>query len=99
MERIDKIISEQTYYTRKEIKKAEEEIITSKEKIEDFNDFYYDMENHELVGTFLIETNELVAYSYIALYENSETTYLDVLLNSKSIVDFISRYYIIEEIR
>jgi len=34
----------------------------------------------------------------VALYENSDVTYLDVLLNSKSIIDFISRYYIIEEI-
>lgn len=34
----------------------------------------------------------------VALYEMGETTYLDVLLNSKNITDFISRYYLIGEI-
>lgn len=34
----------------------------------------------------------------VALYEMGETTYLDVLLNSKSITDFISNYYLIGEI-
>ena len=34
----------------------------------------------------------------VALYEMGDTTYLDVLLNSKSISDFISNYYIIGEI-
>lgn len=32
------------------------------------------------------------------LYEIGETTYLDVLLQSKSIADFISRYYLISQI-
>lgn len=35
-----------------------------------------------------------LAYSY----EEGQTRYLDVLLNSKSIVDFISRYYLIAEV-
>ena len=34
----------------------------------------------------------------IALYQTGETTYLDVLLDSKSITDFISRYYFITQI-
>ena len=34
----------------------------------------------------------------IALYETGETTYLDVLLSSKSITDFISKYYVVSEI-
>lgn len=34
----------------------------------------------------------------VALYEMGETTYLDVLLNSKNITDFISNYYLIGEI-
>ena len=34
----------------------------------------------------------------IALYEAGETNYLDVLLNSKSLSDFISSYYLISEI-
>ena len=34
----------------------------------------------------------------VTLYEAGETSYLDVLLNSKSISDFISNYYLISEI-
>lgn len=34
----------------------------------------------------------------VALYEMGETTYLDVLLSSKSITDFISNYYLIGEV-
>ena len=34
----------------------------------------------------------------VALYEAGETSYLDVLLSSESITDFISSYYIISEI-
>lgn len=34
----------------------------------------------------------------VALYEMGNTTYLDVLLNSKNIKDFISNYYLIGEI-
>lgn len=34
----------------------------------------------------------------VAVYKMGDTTYLDVLLKSKSITDFISRYFLIEEI-
>lgn len=34
----------------------------------------------------------------VALYEMGETTYLDVLLSSASITDFIDKYYIVSEI-
>ena len=34
----------------------------------------------------------------VAMYEAGETTYLDVLLSSTSVSDFISRYYIVTEI-
>ena len=34
----------------------------------------------------------------VAMYESGDTVYLDVLLNSKNITDFISRYYVIEEV-
>ena len=34
----------------------------------------------------------------VALYEAGETTYLDVLLNSNSLSDFISNYFLISEI-
>lgn len=34
----------------------------------------------------------------VALYEGGETTYLDVLLSSKNLFDFLSNYYMLEQI-
>lgn len=41
---------------------------------------------------------ELLEERLVTLYEAGETSYLDVLLDSKSISDFISNYYLISEI-
>lgn len=41
---------------------------------------------------------ELLKTRLVAMYEAGETTYLDVLLSSKSITEFISKYYIVSEI-
>ena len=34
----------------------------------------------------------------VAIYKNGETRYLDVLMNSKSIIDFVSKYYAVQRI-
>lgn len=44
------------------------------------------------------EKSDLLAKRLVAMYEAGETQYLDILLNSKDITDFISRYYVIQEI-
>lgn len=44
------------------------------------------------------ERRELANEVILAMYEQGETTYLDVLLTSTSIVDFISNYYLISEL-
>ena len=44
------------------------------------------------------EKSNLLARRLVAMYEAGETQYLDILLNSKDITDFISRAYIIQEI-
>ena len=41
---------------------------------------------------------ELLKNRLIATYEAGETTYLDVILSSKGLTDFISNYYLIQEI-
>lgn len=40
---------------------------------------------------------ELLEKRLVAMQESGDTTYLDVLLNSKGIIDFISNYYLISE--
>lgn len=44
------------------------------------------------------EQQETLNTRIVALYEAGETSYLDVLLSSQSVTDFISSYYIISEI-
>lgn len=44
------------------------------------------------------EKNELLKRRLVAIYEAGETQYLDILLSSRNIVDFISGYYLITEL-
>ena len=41
---------------------------------------------------------KLLQKRLVAIYKNGETTYLDVLLNSKGIIEFVSSYFIIQRI-
>lgn len=44
------------------------------------------------------EQSDLLDQRMIAVYENGETSYLDFILSSKSLVEFISNYYLAAEI-
>ena len=44
------------------------------------------------------ERQELLNDRLVAIYENGEVSYLDVLLSSNNIIDFISGYYLVSEI-
>lgn len=58
-------------------------------------------ETEEKLGTIqerYDHQEEIFKKRLVYLYESGETRYLDVLLSSKSIVDFISKYYLISEI-
>ena len=44
------------------------------------------------------EKSDLLAKRLVAMHEAGDTQYLDVLLKSNSITEFISRYYIIQEV-
>lgn len=50
------------------------------------------------VETDYNQKEEMLKERLVALYEAGETTYLDVLLSSRSIVDFISGYFLITEL-
>ena len=91
LEQINKL-DEQIYKYEDEIKQIENRVKNKEQEIELVE------QKLEYLEQKYEEQKRLFQNRIVALYENSETTYLDVLLNSKSIVDFISRYYIIEEI-
>lgn len=44
------------------------------------------------------EQQELLNERLVALYENGEVSYLDVLLSANNLIDFISGYYLVSEI-
>lgn len=71
--------------TEKQITEIEEEIKEIEEKL-------------EYIETDYEKQKDALQKRLVALYEMGETTYLDVLLNSKNITDFISKYYLIGEI-
>ena len=43
------------------------------------------------------EKKDVLAKRLVAMYEAGDTEYLDVLLKSSNVIDFVSRLYIIEE--
>lgn len=44
------------------------------------------------------EQNEMMQKRLVALYEAGETNYLDILLNSKDVSNFVTNYYLVSEI-
>ena len=71
--------------TTKQLEKIKKEIKEIQEKLD------ITEQNYE-------KQRQMCEKRLVALYEMGETTYLDVLLNSRSISDFISNYYLIGEI-
>lgn len=75
-----------------QIDKLDDQISSLQEKIQDAEDqIAEDEEKHK-------QRQELLNDRLVAIYENGETTYLDVLLSSNNIIDFISSYYLMSEI-
>ena len=90
----------------KEIQKMNEEINEYQNQIDDLNNELDDLEEQIEVQEEELkkaeanykEQDELMRKRLVALYEAGQTSYLDVLLNSDSISNFLSRYYLISEI-
>ena len=85
-------IEAQIQNSESEIEKTNKEINELKQEIEKVR------ERLEYVKKIYEKQKNICEKRLVALYEMGDTTYLDVLLNSKSISDFISNYYIIGEI-
>ena len=96
-----------------ELSKALEEVETISCKILNKQKEIENLEMHELVlidyiaekeielefwTEKFISQEEMVEKRLIAMYEMGEVKYLDVLLNSENLSDFLSRYYLITEI-
>lgn len=88
------------------INKIEAQIIEGETKLEETQNQILNLkkeigniqEKLEYIEKDYEEQKKALETRLVALYEMGETTYLDVLLDSKNITDFISRYYLIGEI-
>lgn len=82
-----------------EISEYENEIYDLNLQIADLEDKISEAEaNLKKAEEDYANQKEALENRLVALYEMGETTYLDVLLSSASISDFISRYYLVSEI-
>ena len=52
----------------------------------------------EITTKLFNDKKEMLGERLVAIYEMGKTTYLDMLLNSKSLTEFLSNYYMISEI-
>lgn len=88
------------------INKLDEEIYNYEEQIEIISQNLENIEKQIIEAEEYLETiedryehqKEVLETRLVAWYEAGPTRYLDVLLNSKSIVDFITNYYLIAEV-
>lgn len=82
-----------------QIASYEVELDELKTKIGDLEDQIEETEkNIESKQEEYNKEQELLDTVLIEMYEQGETTYLDVLFNSSDILDFISKYYVVSEI-
>ncbi len=92
-------VQEQVDTLNSQIASYESQIGDLEYKINDLNTKITDAENqiNEKQGNY-DKQQALLEKRLVATYESGETSFLDVLLSSKNLVDLISNYYMISEI-
>ena len=99
-------VNEELTENLKQIQKLDENIESTENSLEELNSKITDMENEiskieKELKTITRKYNnqkEILDSRLVAMYEAKNTNYLDVVLSSKSISDFISTYYLLGEI-
>ena len=85
--------------TEDKIIEYEKEIKELGDKIEKLQDSIDESTKKlEIASQSYEEKSDMLAKRLVAIYESGDTQYLDVLLKSKNITEFLSRYYIIQEV-
>lgn len=82
-----------------QISEYESEIIEAQIKLDDLDlEIEKKQKNIEEQEKIYAERKIALDKRLVAVYESGNTTYLDVLLSSSSLTDFISKYYLVEKI-
>ncbi len=90
----------------KQIQKLDESILSTQSSLDELNSKITQKENEiskiekklEKITQKYNSQKELLDERLVAMYETENTNYLDVVLGSKSVSDFISSYYLISEL-
>lgn len=89
-----------------EVQKLDEKIQTSQKELEQLNTKIADLQKQiDEVGEKLKvaeerynKQKEILEVRLVTMYETSDTQYLDVILSSRSVSDFLSNYFLITEL-
>lgn len=82
-----------------QIKEYEDDLVNTEEKLEELNQKLEERkEELQIAQENYDKQKELIERRLIAIYESSKTTYLDILLGSTSLSDFLTKYYVLEEL-
>ena len=82
-----------------QIKESEDILSNTNEKLDELNKELEEKKNElNIAKENYNNQKKLIDKRLIAIYESSKTTYLDILLGSKSLSDFFTKYYILEQI-
>lgn len=99
-------VQEELSENLKQVQKLDERIASSQTELEELNTKITDLQNSiDEVEEKLKEAEEkykrqkeILEVRLVAMYETSDTQYLDVILSSRSITDFLSNYFLITEL-
>ena len=99
-------VQEELSATMLKVQEIEDKVISYEEDIEELGKKMQELQTSideatkklEIASQDYEKKKNILINRLVAMYESGDTVYLDVLLNSKNITDFISRYYVIEEI-
>lgn len=92
--------------TQKQVESISSQIDSYESQIEDLDSQIADANNRIKEAEEKIEENkaeyekkqEILKERLVVIYESGQTSYLDVLLSSSSLIDFISNYYLVSEL-
>ena len=90
---------EQVQKLDEKINNSQKDLDYLNEKVEKLQTSIQEVENNlKVINEKYNKQKKLLDNRLIAIYESSETQYLDVILNSKSISEFLSNYFLITEL-
>ena len=89
-----------------QVQKLDEKISSSQTELDELNNKITELQNtiDEVEGKLAVaeekyyKQKDIAEQRLVAIYEEGETQYLDVVLSSKSISDFLSNYFLVTEL-